>query len=135
MTIQSSTIVSALRSALRSALAAHPRLCPNSLDELLADVSQLDDILREFRVCIWEQGSRCDYGIMSPHHKDEDGEPFWVGAFVTLDWLDQHALSTPEEFDDAYMQVAMEQGSCQLVTLPSGEMSLKYYPISYDDIR
>lgn len=131
---QFSGIMCALRSALRGALESHPLLYPDVVEAVVADVRQLDDILREFRVCIYDV-ERDAYGIMSPNHKDEDGEPFYVGAFVTLDWLDRYALSTPEEFHDAYVQLQMKQGICNVVTLPNGETSLKYFRVSYDDIE
>jgi len=132
---QSNSIMSALGTALRSALVSHPHLCPNCLEELIADSDQIDDILREFRVRIWDQGPGAAYGIMSPHFADESGEPFYCGAFVTLEWLDRYATSTLEEFDSAYTQVMIEQGSCEVVTLPNGEKSMKYYPITYDCIE
>lgn len=135
MTQESNTIMSALGSALRSALVSHPHLCLERLKAMVADTSQINDSLREFRVRIWDQDEWSGYGIMSPHFADESDEPFYSGAFVTLDWLDRHALCTREEFDEAYTKVIIEQGSCEVVTLPSGEKSLKYYPITYDCIE
>jgi hypothetical protein len=129
MTSQSNSIMSALQSALRRALTAHPHLLPESLECTVADVRQLDDILREFMVRIWDVEPGWEYGIMSPNFVDEGGAPFLSGAFVTLEWLDDHALLSREEFDQAYIKVMIEQGSCEVVTLPSGETSLKYYAI------
>lgn len=135
MTKETNTIMSALGSALRSALVSHPHLCRECLESMVADANQINDALREFMVRIWDQDEWSGYGIMSPHFSDENDEPFYSGAFVTLDWLDRHALCTREEFAQAYTNVMIEQGSCEVVTLPNGEKWLKYYPITYDCIE
>jgi hypothetical protein len=110
MTTQSNSIMFALGTALRSALAAHPHLCPECLEDLLADASQIDDILRESAVRIFPDDIDNGYCIMSPHHLGEDGEPFYCGVFVGLHWLDQYASATREEFAQAYLTLEREHG-------------------------
>lgn len=110
MTTQPNDIMSALSAALRSTLATHPHLCPIFLEEVLADQSQVSDILREFTVRIFLDIDGYGYCVMSPLHVDEGGEPFFCGVFVGLDWLGRHALSSREEFDEAYEAIQREWG-------------------------
>lgn len=111
MTTQPNPIMSALSTALQSALAAHPHLCPIFLEEVLADQSQISDILREFTVRIFPDIDGYGYCVMSPLHVDGSGDPFFCGVFVGLDWLSRHALSTREEFDAAYGSIKQEWGT------------------------
>ena len=110
MTTQPNNIMSALSSALRSALGAHPHLCPIFLEEVLADQSQISDMLRDFTVRIFRDIDGYGYCVMSPLHVDECGEPFHCGVFVDLDWLSRQALSTREELDEAYDAIERERG-------------------------
>lgn len=110
MTMQPNTIMSALSTALKRALAAHPHLCPIFLEEVLADQSQILDILCEFTVRIFPDIDGYGYCVMSPLHVDDDGDPFYCGVFVGLDWLSRHALSTREELDGAYEAIKREWG-------------------------
>jgi hypothetical protein len=111
VTTHSSNIMSELSGALRRALVAHPHLCPIFLEGVLADQSQINDILREFTVRMFRDIDGYGYCVMSPLHVDEYGEPFFCGVFVALDWLSRHALSTREEFDAAYEAIRREHGS------------------------
>jgi hypothetical protein len=97
MTTPTTTIMSTLYETLRGGLTAHPHLCPIFLESVLRDESHVYDMLREFTVRIFRDvdGGYC---VMSPLH--EDG--WYVGVFVGLDWLSNHAQSTREQFDEAY---------------------------------